>query len=201
MNAVDVILRGESLFVRVALGMLRKLPGAARTVYEAIHVAARKGREIPLTDREISRECGIGRRCVQKGLRQLEDLGIISRLRQHGRRIITFLVNFASKAKTKPASKSGQGPEGPQSPTEPGAPVAAGVTPEQNRNRSGPEMARKIIDDLKAKERRIILDDEGKMRIEKLRDDVEPLGADLERLLWMHKEDIRNWLLATRARE
>jgi hypothetical protein len=134
MNAFDTIMGGGSLFSRVALGQLAKLPHAARVVYEAIHVEARKGREIPLTDRELARQCGIGRRCVQKGLRQLEDLGIISRIRQHGRRIITFLVNFAAKAAKTLGPKSGRRSEGPQQPGVPPAPSTAGRPPVQNHN-------------------------------------------------------------------
>jgi hypothetical protein len=94
--------------------LFRKLPGAGRTVFQAIHVLMRKGREISTTDREFTRLCGIGRRCVQKGLKQLEDLGLISRVRQHGGRIITFMVNFASKAKVTSLPKSGRKSGKPQ---------------------------------------------------------------------------------------
>jgi hypothetical protein len=101
--------------------LFRKLPGAARTVFQAIHGLARKGREINTTDREFTRLCGIGRRCVQKGLKQLEDRGLISRLRQHGGRIITFLVNFATKAKETFVPKSGRKAGKPQLPAVPAA--------------------------------------------------------------------------------
>jgi hypothetical protein len=103
--------------------LFRTLPGAARTVFQAIHALARKGREIDTTDREFTRLCGIGPRCVQKGLKQLEDLGLISRVRQHGGRIITFLVNFATKAAEKVHPKSGRKSEKPagQPPSVPAA--------------------------------------------------------------------------------
>ncbi len=54
MNVAAIILRGESLYCRVPLGMLRDLPRAARTVYEAIHYLARRN---PLQRGLIAKIC------------------------------------------------------------------------------------------------------------------------------------------------
>jgi biotin operon repressor len=205
MNALDTIMGGGTLFTRVALGQLAKLPHAARVVYEAIHVEARKGREIPLTDREFARQCGIGRRCVQKGLKQLENLGIISRVRQHGRRIINFLINFAAKAAKTfgPKSKSGRRSEEPRPPGEPTTPGAAGHPPEQNYNPPSAHVARKLLDALEAKGWKVELDDQGRNRLARLRVDVvpEPVGDELGRQLKAHSAAIRDLIRSTRARE
>jgi hypothetical protein len=203
MNTLDTIMGGGSLFSRVALGQLAKLPHAARVVYEAIHVEARKGREIPLTDREFARQCGIGRRCVQKGLRQLEDLGIISRIRQHGRRIINFLVNFAAKATKKVSAKSGRKSEGPQHPSEPTAPGVAGSPSVQNHTHTSAHTARKLLDTLKAKGWKVVLDDQGRNRLAWLQAGVEPepVGDELGRQLRAHSDAIKDLILSTQARE
>jgi hypothetical protein len=203
MNTLDTIMGGGSLFSRVALGQLAKLPHAARVVYEAIHVEARKGREIPLTDREFARQCGIGRRCVQKGLRQLEDLGIISRIRQHGRRIITFLVNFAAKAAKTLGAKSGRKSEGPRPPSESTTPGAAGSPPVQNHNPPSAHTARKLLDTLKAKGWKVVLDDQGRNRLARLRADVEPepIEDELGRQLRAHSNAIGDLIRSTPARE
>jgi hypothetical protein len=203
MNTLDTIMGGGSLFSRVALGQLAKLPHAARVVYEAIHAEARKGREIPLTDREFARQCGIGRRCVQKGLKQLEDLGIISRIRQHGRRIINFLVNFATKTAKKLGAKSGQRSEGPQQPSEPTAPGVAGSPPVQNYNPPAAHTAHELLDILKAKGWKVVLDDQGRNRLAWLQAGVEPepVGDDLGRQLKAHSDAIRDLILSTHARE
>jgi len=101
-------------YSRVHLGFLVIMPKAARRVYEAIHYLARRwGNEIRITDRHLIQECSemVSRRCIQKGLNQLEALGLISRFRQHGARIITFLATFPKKlmsqaSEGKPAAKA-----------------------------------------------------------------------------------------------
>jgi hypothetical protein len=59
----------------------------------------------------------VGRRCIQKGLNQLEKLGVIRRFREGGTRFIGFLVSFS---KPKPGPQSGRKSDGTRKPaTEP----------------------------------------------------------------------------------
>jgi len=131
------------LFSRVPLGLLVLLPKAARRVYEPLHAYfLRWGKEIPLTTKELIKECGgtVGRRCIQKGLRQLEDLGLISRFRQAGGRIITFLASFVEKVKAQAKTGSQAGRKTPAAPAasqnyNPPPPPEAPLTPEQEAER------------------------------------------------------------------
>jgi hypothetical protein len=95
-----------------------KWPQAAQRLISVLGECARFCRLMPdglyerfvLSDPQIMRkleelEDKVGRRCVQKGLKQLEDLGVIRRTRVGGTRFIQFLVNFT---KPKPRSQSGR---------------------------------------------------------------------------------------------
>ena len=190
--SVAAILRGESLFCRVPLGMLRDLPRAARTVYEALHYLARRGSTFDVTDRELANECGIGRRCVQKGLRQLEDLGIIERFRTRGRRLITWLVKFASKTAANGAQKAPQA-----------APSGATTSTRPSPATSSPETARKILDQWKAVGWTLKLTGPGEMVVAKIRPDADPadLSEDLKRQAKIHRGAILNLLHGEQARE
>jgi hypothetical protein len=112
-----------------------KWPQAARRLVSVLGECARHCRLLPdglyerfvLSDPQIIRkleelEDKVGRRCVQKGLKQLEDLGVIRRTRQGGVRFIQFLVSFTkpkprfqpgrkSDGARKPAPQSASGPE------------------------------------------------------------------------------------------
>jgi DNA-binding transcriptional MocR family regulator len=197
--SVAAILRGESLFSRVPLGILKDLPRAARTVYESIHHRVRLGKTIDISDRELANECGIVRRTVQKGLRQLEDLGIIERVRTKGRRLITWLIKFASAtpkpkpAAGKPTTTSSSSP----SSTTATRPNPAGSLPEQNRNLSGRQMAKKILEDLQVSGRRAELDDDNKIRLLQL-PGCSDMSDDLIRLFRMYVEDVRALLMESR---
>lgn len=89
-------------------------PQAAQTVWEFFGPFIGRGKfTITATDLQIAQWCGIRRRCVQKGLKQLEGMGLISRRRQHGHRVITIecpQVKPAAKDKDKGASKGARPP-------------------------------------------------------------------------------------------
>ncbi len=104
-SALAPVAPGEP-WVRITKAELAKLPDAARALYGEIHDLARKPFPIDNTDQWFARECGHGRRWVQKGLKQLQDVGIIDRIRGGGRRVIHFLKRLATRAsesRPKPA--------------------------------------------------------------------------------------------------
>jgi hypothetical protein len=108
------------LFDQLPHGEWHKWPRAAQRVATVLVTRARFGRLMPsglfppfaMSDPRIMDELAkledrVGRRCVQKGLKQLEDIGVIRRFRQGGARFIAFLVSFARpKQGPRPARKS-----------------------------------------------------------------------------------------------
>jgi hypothetical protein len=146
MNAAAAMLPGPAaflpfmgrlgvLFDQLPHGEWHKWPQAAQRVASVLVTRARFGRLLPsglfppfaISDPRIMDELAkledrVGRRCVQKGLKQLEDIGVIRRFRQGGTRFIAFLVSFAkpkrgpqparkSAAARAPATTSASGPE------------------------------------------------------------------------------------------
>ena len=93
------------------------LPKAAEKVWACIKFVSysRKSSTITISDRFgaqwCSANCGVhvGRRCFQKGLKQLEDIGAIVRRRGRGWREITITVCLAGpKTKPKPRTQAGK---------------------------------------------------------------------------------------------
>ena len=82
------------------------MPGAARTVYEFLHRRARfKRPKITVRDRVAAAKCGIVRRTFQKGLQQLQAMGLIERIGRGVNRVIHFFDRFAKPKKAPPKSK------------------------------------------------------------------------------------------------
>jgi hypothetical protein len=180
------------LFTRVPLGLLVDLPKAGRRVYEALHGLARKSGEIRLADRELVRLIGtVGRRAVQKGLKQLEDLGVIDRFRTGGRRLIKFLVRFAGKS---PAPATATNTPTTSSPRDPGSATAKASYPQQNVSMTGEQTAKWLTAALQAKGWRNTLLDDGRLQLVPIRDNPEPVGVDLGRFLRMHRDDLAELL-------
>jgi hypothetical protein len=182
------------LFSRVPLGLLADMPRAARTCYEVLHNLDRQGRKIELTDRDLCGLLGwtVGRRAVQKGLRQLEQLGIIARCRSAGRRVISFLCRFATRssiATNAQAKDQTRDPEKRQK--EPSNP------PRANLNLTGQQMAHKILGDLRTKGWVVTLVDNDRLKLEPIRTAPEPVGIDLGRLLRLYRDEIRSVIMAT----
>jgi hypothetical protein len=117
--------RAGSLFSQVPRGW-HNWPQAAQRIFTVLVEESRHCPLLPsglheqfiLMDPRIMRILGeleadqpgvkfrVGRRCVQKGLKQLEDLGVIRRVRQGGVRFIQVLVAFMRP--TKPVSQPGR---------------------------------------------------------------------------------------------
>lgn len=102
-------------------------PSAARKVYACLMFYAYlwriKDGRITITDRFAAQWCSshfagdtygsTGQRCWQKGLKQLEKLGVITRHRQHGGRVIIINVKHPEpkpKATPRPKAKPAQAP-------------------------------------------------------------------------------------------
>jgi hypothetical protein len=155
MNVMNAIRAGESFFTRYALGDAVNLPKAARRVFEALHYLRRKGREIDVTIGQLCEQCGVKRRCITKGLRQLELAGLILRDKcmAFGRRIITFLVRYAGESKRK--TKAQPRAPNPGDPNAEPVPVAAVLEPsaqDSDPDRRG--TARKICEGMRLLGRR-----------------------------------------------
>jgi hypothetical protein len=69
-------------------------------------------------DEQVDRRSrfGVLRRCIQKGLKQLEDLGAIRRFRQAGARWIRFLIPLSGSGKTGGTSKPAKSSPAPSQP-------------------------------------------------------------------------------------
>jgi hypothetical protein len=119
------------LFDQLPHGVWHKWPQAAQRIASVLVTRARFGRLMPsglfppfaMSDPRIMDELEkledrVSRRCVQKGLRQLEDIGVIRRFRQGGTRFIAFLVGFA---KPKRAHQPGRKSDGARNPAAPSA--------------------------------------------------------------------------------
>jgi hypothetical protein len=189
-TAISIPAPNGALFTRIPLGLLVDLPRAARRCYEVLHDLDRQGRKIDLSDREF---CGllnwsVGRRVIQKGLRILEDLGIIARIRSRGRRTIEWLCRFATRSSI--AAANAQQTSSPCDSRErrkhPGSPTGINV------NLSGEQTARKIVDELQVKGWIVAIIDADRLKLEPTRTNPAPVGEDLARLLRMHKDDVRS---------
>jgi hypothetical protein len=194
-TAISIPAPNGALFTRIPLGLFVDLPRAARRCYEVLHDLDRQGRQIDLSDREF---CGllnwsVGRRVIQKGLRILEDLGIIARVRSRGRRTIEWLCRFATRSSI--AAAGTQNTSAPRDSSErrkdPGSQTGINV------NRTGEQTARKIVDELQIKGWIVAIMDADRLKLEPTRTNPTPVGEDLARLLRMHKADVRALLETT----
>ncbi len=182
MNQVEMALRGEVPFCRFPYD--EDWPHAARMVYKALEWFRRNRPEVTITDRLIAGFCGIKRRCVQKGLLQLQLLKVIERIRTGGGRVIKFLLRFATKPKPekkshgpKPAFGSGGpkpafGSEGRQAPK---------TTPAEEAAKNL-ESARTLLDALQVKGWTIEWNDANSLIPKRVRPDAPDLTQDE---LWM----------------
>lgn len=85
--------------------------GLARDTLYAVLTACRTKPTTKAPDRVLARLGGMSERTIQRGLRLLEVLGWISRLRRHGGRLITVLRGLAGrKCAPKPAKCAPKAP-------------------------------------------------------------------------------------------
>jgi hypothetical protein len=103
--------RGESLFTRTVQGSLAELIKSARRVWDMLHKLMRNERETKISDRKLADLCGVGRRCVQKGLWFLEHvMGWITRWRHNGIRTIYLAIKWPTKPAKVSSAKPGEKP-------------------------------------------------------------------------------------------
>jgi DNA-binding transcriptional ArsR family regulator len=113
---------------------IEEAPRAARRVFRILlekgwREACEGSFRFKFSDSQLAKWLNVGRRTIQKGLRQLEDLGIISRPRIDGSRVIAFLGELAGRAKRAPnASTKKETKPTPTTPPEP-APGAPELDP------------------------------------------------------------------------
>ncbi len=173
MNQAATSLEQALPWVKVVDRDLIDLPKAARRIYPHVLRWFQQHETITATDREFCRLCNIGRRCVQKGLLQLQKAGIISRARKCGRRIITFLRNLASKKKVQ--SKRG--------------------------STGGHKTANQILTELRAVNWSAMLGNNGKALLYPIPgSNAAPLPAELRTLAEAHLPEIAAVILARRPR-
>lgn len=142
MSASALFVAGEGdyhlpLTVRLASLPRHQFEAASRAYYALIDLL-RKGRtELgeAVTDRFLMNNSpwlkGYSLRFVQKGLKALQDIGVIARKRQHGRRIITILVRLRGRIKPDPKAKAPAKGARPSVSMIPNVGVVADCTPEQ----------------------------------------------------------------------
>ncbi len=113
MSAAALFTPGEGSFHTPHSQRLNALPPgrrvAATEVWHAIVDILRRGQtetDERITDRVLAQHTGRSRRFVQKGLKALQDLGMITRRRQHGRRCIIVIERLRGRTKTRPTPKA-----------------------------------------------------------------------------------------------
>jgi hypothetical protein len=107
---------------------------AASEAWHALVDILRRGKtetDERVTDRVLAQHMDRSRRFVQKGLRALQDLGMISRRRQHGRRVIVVLERLRGRSRPQAAAKAGTGPAGSRPSPIPNVGFIPDATPEQ----------------------------------------------------------------------
>jgi hypothetical protein len=121
MSAAALFLPGEGSFHTPHSERLNSLPHdlriAATEVWHAVVNKLPRGKtetDERLTDRALAKLLGRSRRFVQKGLKALQDLGMIKRCRQWGRRFIIVLERLRGRKKPQPKAGTDAKPSGPR---------------------------------------------------------------------------------------
>ena len=105
--ATSIMLPATATFTQTRYGDLALLPRAARRLWELVRYHQRLGKEIDrLKDWEWGERLNVGRRCIQKGWKQLELFGYVKRVHEKRRRLIKILVHFPSKSKAAAKEKA-----------------------------------------------------------------------------------------------
>lgn len=105
--ATSIMLPATATFTQTRYGDLALLPRAARRLWELVRYHQRLGKEIDrLKDWEWGERLNVGRRCIQKGWKQLELFGYVKRVHEKHRRLIKILVHFPSKSKAAAKEKA-----------------------------------------------------------------------------------------------
>jgi hypothetical protein len=138
MSAAALFTPGEGSFHTPHSQRLNALPPslrvAASEAWHAILDILRRGKtetDERVTDRVLAQHMGRSRRFVQKGLKALQDLGMIRRCRQHGRRIIVVLERLRGRTKPQPRTKADSRPAAARSSQIPNVGTVPHTTPEQ----------------------------------------------------------------------
>ena len=138
MSAAALFTPGEGSFHTPHSQRLNALPPglrvAASEVWHAIVDILRRGQtetDERITDRVLAQHTGRSRRFVQKGLKALQDLGMITRRRQHGRRCIIVIERLRGRTKARPTPKADARPSATRSSSIPNVGKVPETTPEQ----------------------------------------------------------------------
>lgn len=112
MSAAALFTAGSGSYFTPQSARLDALPAnqrvAASEAWNAILRSLRRGQtetDERVTDRVLAHLLDRGRRFVQKGLKVLEDLGMIRRVRRFGRRSIVVLERFRGREKPQASGK------------------------------------------------------------------------------------------------
>jgi hypothetical protein len=136
MSAAALFTPGSGSFHTPHSQRLNALPAgrrvAATETWHALLDILRRGTtetDERVTDRVLAQHMGRSRRFVQKGLKALQDLGMIRRHRQHGRRIIVVLERL--RGRTRPLPRADARPAGGKTSQVPNVGIVPAATPEQ----------------------------------------------------------------------
>ena len=138
MSAAALFIPGAGSFHTPHSQRLKGLPHhlrvAASETWHSILDILRRGKtetDERVTDRVLAQHMGRSRRFVQKGLKVLQDLGMITRRRQHGRRCIIVLERLRGRAKPPPRAKADAKASPATPPSIPNVGRISATTPEQ----------------------------------------------------------------------
>jgi hypothetical protein len=119
-------------FTQIRYGDLSKLPRAAGRLWELVRYRQRLGKEIDrLKDWEWGELLNVGRRCIQKGWKQLELFGYVKRVHEKRRRLIKILIHFPSKSKAAATAKPASAASAPAPMPVPAEETVVPATPEE----------------------------------------------------------------------
>lgn len=138
MSAAALFTHGEGSFFTPHSEKINALPPcrrvAASEVWHAILDRLRRGQtqtDERITDLVLAQLIGRSRRFVQKGLKALQNLGMIERRRRHGRRIIIVVERLRGREKPQPRDRAGAKPAAGKPASIPNVGVIPPTTPAQ----------------------------------------------------------------------
>jgi hypothetical protein len=136
MSAAALFTPGSGSFHTPHSQRLNALPAgrrvAATETWHALLDILRRGMtetDERVTDRVLAQHMGRSRRFVQKGLKALQDLGMIQRRRRYGRRVIVVLERL--RGRSRPPARSDAKPAGGKTSQVPNVGIIPAATPEQ----------------------------------------------------------------------
>jgi hypothetical protein len=179
-------------YIQLADSVVGDLSRTAQKVVKVLLKGNAKGNngdtfsQTNMMDKTIADEAGISRRRVQRALFELDKkLGFISRVREHGRRTITFLKKLIARPQ-----ESDRKPRRPK-PSDPAASKSAEAVPSQILTPRVSSVVAALLDRLKGKGWKVVIHDADTIEAVPTRPEPQGLSFDDTEKLRDYKQAIR----------